>query len=909
MRFIPSQQHRLRYRIAGTVLAWLALLFTHITLIAQPPLIGGQYYFQREYGGTGSDMLGYHGMEKTRDGGYIMAGSTSSFSTSGIYVVKVTGSGSINWSKVYKYGNAFDIRQTKDGGYVMTGYFNSKALLVKLSSTGALQWQYTYSGGILGNQVQQTSDGGYIVTGKAADTKLFLLKTDASGAQQWAKTYTGGNNDEGWAVQQAADGGYVVAGLTNSFNGNGLSMRVLVMKTTSNGTFSWAKTYGTDFGSGYNVALQPTTGGGYIITAGGSEWALLKRALFLIKIDTSGTQTWGQVYRLATAFINGDVRQLKSGGYIVSGSCPPNAFLMKTTSNGTVTWAKQYGGTATANAYSVAVASDGYALAGFVEGPGIAVAGDRDYYLVKTDTNGTVDCLVSTISPTTATLPAPASVTLTATALGSKTTSTLADTTPSTVLNTACFKVVNWITWDVAVRDFKLLTFGPPVVVGPGLPPFDGGQEPNPDPAYVWKTSAIWLRNTQDPVVGARPAGVVYEHEGEHQNPTFNGSPNYAYVMIDNLGQLASPPATVKVYWSKSATNMEWPTHWVTSIDGSGRLQGNLIGSVAIPSIPPGENYVAELPWTPPNPALFGETQTTCSFLARIESPGDPMAFAEGPSTETNTRANNNIAWHNEVMVSAPEMLVGDPGHAKHVIVRNASAGAATVSLGLHVPVDEQGSNPIISSGSVLLRPDAALYLLWQAGGSLGTNVIDNFDGTISVTAEDAELAGITLEPGEQHLLDVEFSYYGPGLANDMPFMYDIVQNGGLTGGIGFELHFPVLVPEEEGGGGGELKPAMPGATFGTLQAAHRLAASPNPSRGNVQITYTLPSDTYVTVAIYDVRGALVVRMPQGRQGAGNHAVIWNGNDGNGIPVASGGYIYRLETSENVVGRRLQITR
>ncbi|MCP4698295.1 MAG: hypothetical protein GY862_15790, partial [Gammaproteobacteria bacterium] len=117
--------------------------------------------------------------------------------------------------------------QTSDGGYIVAGTTssygagNGDVFLLKYDSAGALTWAKTAGGtGVeFARSVNQTSDGGYIVAGEtdsygAGDYDVFLLKYDSAGALTWAKTAGGTASDNAWSVAQTSDGGYIVAGTT-----------------------------------------------------------------------------------------------------------------------------------------------------------------------------------------------------------------------------------------------------------------------------------------------------------------------------------------------------------------------------------------------------------------------------------------------------------------------------------------------------------------------------------------------------------------------------------------------------------------------------------------------------------------------------------------------------------------------
>ena len=87
-------------------------------------------------------------------------------------------------------------------------------------------------------------------------------------------------------------------------------------------------------------------------------------------------------------------------------------------------------------------------------------------------------------------------------------------------------------------------------------------------------------------------------------------------------------------------------------------------------------------------------------------------------------------------------------------------------------------------------------------------------------------------------------------------------------------------------------------------EALH-LSNYPNPFNPRTRISYTVPAaEVTVRLDVYDVAGRLVRVLVNGVQEPGVHQVEWDGADASGVPVASGVYLYRLQT-----GRHLQVRR
>ena len=107
----------------------------------------GAITWQKTYGGTGDDRT--YSFEQTEDEGYIIAGYTHSFGPGfgDILLLKLNANGSIAWEKTFgspsSVDYAYDVKQTSDGGYVVAGFTSSTdadtdILVMKLNSAGSI---------------------------------------------------------------------------------------------------------------------------------------------------------------------------------------------------------------------------------------------------------------------------------------------------------------------------------------------------------------------------------------------------------------------------------------------------------------------------------------------------------------------------------------------------------------------------------------------------------------------------------------------------------------------------------------------------------------------------------------------------------------------------------------------------
>ena len=387
------------------------------TLMAQAPAIE----WQKCLGGTFYD--GVSSIKQTTDGGFIVAGTTSSndgdvSENNGdfdFWVVKLTTNGTIQWQKCYggsSYDEAFDIIQTSDGGYIVGGVTqsndgdvignngNQRGWIIKLYSNGDIQWQI-YVGGQHGspNKIIQTVDGGYIVAGSKfcvspplLSADLWVIKLTSDGGIQWESCLGGSSYDVAFDIIQTSEGGYIVAGGTHSYNGNVIgnhgSADLWVVKLTNNGSLQWQKCYGGT-NMDYAQSIFQTYDGGYIVAGitesndgdvignhgGGDYW--------IVKLSNNGLIQWQKC--LGGSLTEGMygtygplcVLQDSVDGYILAGTTESNngdvsgnngnydSWVVKLTIDGNIQWQKCIGGGGTDIAKSILKTLDGgYIVAG-----------------------------------------------------------------------------------------------------------------------------------------------------------------------------------------------------------------------------------------------------------------------------------------------------------------------------------------------------------------------------------------------------------------------------------------------------------------------------------------------------------------------------------------------------------------
>ena len=209
----------------------------------------------------------------------------------------------------------------------------------------------------------------------------------------WSRTYGGTGDDAVLSVAPTTDGGYVLGGATQS-SGAG-SDDAWMIKTNADGDTLWCRTFGGAQSDGATHVGQ-TADGGYFIAGMTFSYGVGNGDFWLIKADADGNTVWSRTYGGPGEDYCGSKRgrgqQTYDEGYILAGYTTSfgagdrDFWLVKTNANGDSVWSRTFGGPLTDQAhYVVQTADSGYIVAGMTYSFG---AGSGDFWLVKTDSNG-----------------------------------------------------------------------------------------------------------------------------------------------------------------------------------------------------------------------------------------------------------------------------------------------------------------------------------------------------------------------------------------------------------------------------------------------------------------------------------------------------------------------------------------
>ena len=356
------------------------------------------------------------------------------------FVSTLSAQPAIEWQKALGGSSvelSSSIMQTSDGGYITAGssysndgnvsgnHGNSDFWVVKLNSTGAIQWQKSLGGSKedFARSVQQTSDGGYILAGHTRsndgdvsgnDSDLgdfWVVKISNTGVLQWQKSIGGPEAEDAYSIQQTNDGGYIVAGITGSTDNHGL-FDAWVVKLDNIGTVQWQKALGgTDYDYAYSI--RQTSDGGYIMAGytqsnnGDVSGNHGKADYWIVKLNASGEIQWQKTLGGTEDEYAFSIQQTSDGGFAVVGFTLSNNgevsgnhgatdfWALKLNNSGNIQWQKTLGGSSTDNAHAIVQTNDGgYLIAGTTSSDDGDVTGhhigSNDAWIVKLNNSGQI---------------------------------------------------------------------------------------------------------------------------------------------------------------------------------------------------------------------------------------------------------------------------------------------------------------------------------------------------------------------------------------------------------------------------------------------------------------------------------------------------------------------------------------
>ncbi|GAB3202368.1 hypothetical protein ABID22_002661 [Pontibacter aydingkolensis] len=358
--------------------------------------VDGKKEWDRTFGGRDGEDL--QAVIKTKDGGYLLGGSSGSYASHDVtensrgitdyWVVKLDSNGNKIWDKRFGgdgYDDLYSLAETPDGGYLLAGNSNSSVSgdktennrssydywIVKIDANGNKMWDRTYGGSgyerlfsiltthddkiILGGESNSEADGDKTENSKGT-FDYWVVKLNDDGSKIWDKTIGGSKIDVLYSISSTLDNKYLLGGWSDSgADGDKTESSVggddfWVVKIDSDGNIVWDKTIGSS-GYDYLYSISKTADGGFLL--GG----------------TSSSE------------VSGDKSEPSKGGI--------DYWVVKIDSDGNIVWDKTIGGKGNDDLPSIATTADGGFLLGGTSSS--EVSGDKsepskggtDYWVLK----------------------------------------------------------------------------------------------------------------------------------------------------------------------------------------------------------------------------------------------------------------------------------------------------------------------------------------------------------------------------------------------------------------------------------------------------------------------------------------------------------------------------------------------
>lgn len=370
----------------------------------------GKLDWQKSLGGSGFDLL--QSIKGTQDGGFILAGTSSSNQgmdkqsdskgLSDFWVVKLDAKGQELWQQTIGGSGQEDLLTvipTRDGGYLLGGSSSSAKTIisatstlktqstakedltlktestrgsmdywiVKLDSNGNVMWQKTYGGRYsdLLRSLEQTKDGGFILGGYSNSPQsgdktaasigigdYWIIKTDELGAIEWQNTYGGTGDNQLYVIHQTDDEGYIVGGNTNSpgsLTAKGGSVQsgsdFWLLRLDTKGEVVWSETY--NYGK-VDILTSLVENSDHSFLVGGyaqSERGIMAKGMIqkeatgindyiALKVNTKGEAVWEKIVGSGGEDILRKLISTRDGGYLLAGTSNASSSGDKSTTLG-----------------------------------------------------------------------------------------------------------------------------------------------------------------------------------------------------------------------------------------------------------------------------------------------------------------------------------------------------------------------------------------------------------------------------------------------------------------------------------------------------------------------------------------------------------------------------------------------
>ena len=282
------------------------------------------------------------------------------------------------------------IKTTKDGGYIMIGSSNSEdgdayndgfsgldIWVIKINKGGIVQWEKKFGGTSsydFGNDIIQDNKGNLLLLttsfskdgqrkakNNLGNDDMWLVSADEEGKLLSHRTFGGSLDEFSVKISPSKDKGFFVLGNTKSkdkdikkFSGK---QDIWILKLNKKTKLSWSKCIGfKDNDEAFSFVC--TKDGGVVIVGETEEHPESNglNDLWVIRLNSKGEKLWDYVYGGSLDDRGKDILQLNDGRFIIAGETESSdnifkenkgaydCFLMGLSPLGIMEWVKSYGG-------------------------------------------------------------------------------------------------------------------------------------------------------------------------------------------------------------------------------------------------------------------------------------------------------------------------------------------------------------------------------------------------------------------------------------------------------------------------------------------------------------------------------------------------------------------------------------
>jgi len=290
---------------------------------------------------------------------------------------------------------------------ILTTSCEDTTLVPEIKFKGELMEIMTFGGSQedIGFDIIETQDGGLAVIGNTKSVNgtvtdktvevsdYWLLRFDSQMELLWSYTYGGSDDDRGQSVIETADGGFVLAGYSKSSDNDASKNQGQhdnwMLKVDAFGNFLWEKSFGYS-GHDHAYTIISTQDGGLLmtgfidVTASGGKGNIAKGASFhgvgefwTHKFDALGNVQWRRYHGGTSNDRSYDAVEANDGGFVITGTTEStdvdvtsnqgeyDVWVLKLNAEGTLQWAKTYGGSGIDGSNGILKTDDGnYLLVG-----------------------------------------------------------------------------------------------------------------------------------------------------------------------------------------------------------------------------------------------------------------------------------------------------------------------------------------------------------------------------------------------------------------------------------------------------------------------------------------------------------------------------------------------------------------